>query len=564
MVKWISITPERTATLINEISSGSQPAIRFYVMMTISAFIASFGLTANNTAIIIGAMLVAPLMVPIFGMSLAMVRGNVVLLARALKAVLVGIIIAVISAAAYGLLPVGIEVTSEMLARTRPNLLDLFVAILAGFAGSYATVDERLSPGLPGVAIAVSLVPPLANTGLCLAAGAYSGASGSFLLFMANYFSIVVVSSIVFYLAGLSRKSLHDTRSKVIGGITVTIIGFIIIAVFLTNSLVGIVKDRQLRRAIERSLTANLSLITEVTLENIIYDFQNEKLYIHATARASKVFAPHAVKAVQDALSNDVKAPVELIIRTLPFKDMSATGSTDQVTEQNLDGFFLSETMTPKDIIIRVAEQVLWEELSKQPGFEVLDVDLKRVLAGNVVIATIKGFRELYETEIRHIEAVMQTRLKDNSIDLVISLLPSSLMNKRGRIMYEWVYFKGMTPEKEKIMDKINYAVDKAFNTYPDVFPVNVNYILKEDHWKILVEAVGARVMTPKDVVEINRKVSADVAQPLKIYIWTRTDAVVTEKGFASFEDFTRKEVESLEEELQKVYLENSKIEGRR
>ena len=55
------------------------------------------------------------------------------------------------------------EPSPEMLSRTRPNLFDLFVAVLAGFAGAYALVDEKISPALPGVAIATAIVPPLAN-----------------------------------------------------------------------------------------------------------------------------------------------------------------------------------------------------------------------------------------------------------------------------------------------------------------------------------------------------------------------------------------------------------------
>ena len=66
----------------------------------------------------------------------------------------------------------GLEATPEMLSRTRPNLIDLLVAILAGFAGSYALIDEKISPALPGEAIATAIVPPLANSGLCFSLGA--------------------------------------------------------------------------------------------------------------------------------------------------------------------------------------------------------------------------------------------------------------------------------------------------------------------------------------------------------------------------------------------------------
>jgi len=106
------------------------------------------------------------------------------------------------------------EATPEMLARTKPNLFDLIVAVLAGFDGAYAFVDEKISPALPRVAIATAIVPPLANSGLCIAYGAYHGAFGSLLLFFANFLSILLVASILFFKAGMTRES--DTIKKVV------------------------------------------------------------------------------------------------------------------------------------------------------------------------------------------------------------------------------------------------------------------------------------------------------------------------------------------------------------
>jgi uncharacterized hydrophobic protein (TIGR00271 family) len=154
--------------VIDEINYGSEPAVRFYALVATSTLIAAFGLIANSVAVIIGAMVVAPLMTPIFGMALALVRGDTKLLGRAFQAEVLGVILAVGVSTIFGSLPLALEATPEMLARTQPNLLDLLVAMLAGFAGSYAMIEERLSPALPGVAIAVAVVPPLANAGLCL------------------------------------------------------------------------------------------------------------------------------------------------------------------------------------------------------------------------------------------------------------------------------------------------------------------------------------------------------------------------------------------------------------
>ena len=168
------VTPERAGIVRQEIADGSEPGIRFYILVVISTMIAGFGLAMNSTAVIIGAMLVAPLMTPIFGMALALIRSDAHLLGQATRAEIAGIVAAILMGVVLGKLYPALEPTPEMLARTQPQLFDLLVAIFSGFAGAYALVDEKISPALPGVAIATAIVPPLSNTGLCLALGAYS------------------------------------------------------------------------------------------------------------------------------------------------------------------------------------------------------------------------------------------------------------------------------------------------------------------------------------------------------------------------------------------------------
>jgi uncharacterized membrane protein len=94
--------------------------------------------------------------------------------------------------------------TYQIALQPHPNLLDLLVAIFAGFAGAYALLDERVSPALPGVAIATAIVPPLSTCGLCLALQAWSGAGGAMLLFLANFVSILLVAILTFWAGGLA------------------------------------------------------------------------------------------------------------------------------------------------------------------------------------------------------------------------------------------------------------------------------------------------------------------------------------------------------------------------
>ena len=238
---------ERKLEIVREIKEGSQPSRSFYILLLAASLIASFGLMANSTAVVIGAMLVSPLMTPIIGMSLALVRGNGKLFWRATQAEIFGVMLAIGIAALFGLLPMNLEPTPEMLARTQPNLLDLLVAVLAGFAGAYAMVDERISPALPGVAIATAIVPPLANTGLCLGLGAYAGAWGSFLLFFANFISILLVAAAVFFAAGLASEFLSKLSWGLIRRFAWATLAFLVLIVVLSNALIEIVQAKKLR-----------------------------------------------------------------------------------------------------------------------------------------------------------------------------------------------------------------------------------------------------------------------------------------------------------------------------
>ena len=245
----LKISRERFEAVHEEIAEGSEPALRFYILVAVSTLIAAFGLISNSTAVIIGAMLVAPLMTPIFGISLALVRGEPYLLMRAGRAEIAGVAASVAMSFIMGSMLGEFEPTAEMRSRTRPNLFDLIVAVLAGFAGAYALIDEKISPALPGVAIATAIVPPLANCGLCLALGVTEGAVGSFLLFVANFLSILLVASTTFGLSGMAKHYGQKLkRTDYMRRFGLPLIAFILIAAFLQHSLLEFFEERRVTK----------------------------------------------------------------------------------------------------------------------------------------------------------------------------------------------------------------------------------------------------------------------------------------------------------------------------
>ena len=175
----------------------------FAVLLILAAFIASFGLYQDSVASIIGAMVVAPLggAIVAFAGALVTARGRWQWITGAQVVLGAGGVIAIGFVTSL-VLPDLLQLTPSLDARTAPGLLDLGVALAAGAAGAYVAARHTGTDALPGVAIAVSLVPPLATVGICLELGRPDDAAGALLLFVTNFAAIVVAACIVFTLSG--------------------------------------------------------------------------------------------------------------------------------------------------------------------------------------------------------------------------------------------------------------------------------------------------------------------------------------------------------------------------
>lgn len=546
--KWLRASPERRKVIIEEISFGSDPRPSFYLLLIASALIASFGLVANSTAVIIGAMVVSPLMTPILGISLALVRSDSKLLGRALSAEMFGITLAIIVSALFGLIPLAIEPTTEMLLRTQPNLLDLLVAVFAGLAGSYAMVDERISPALPGVAIATAIVPPLSNTGLCIALGAYNGAFGSFLLFIANFFSILVVASIVFVAAGLEKHAQDMSKISYVKRFGVAVIGFLAVAVFLTHSLGAIIETRDTKLALNNALKGEFGKLFNVSLKEEIHHKKGGILYVLATIQTPRVVSPSQVKEIQDSMTKQMGMPVELVVRNVLAKDITAMGTTSAVVDRDLDGKFLATDKEDRNLKIETAEQVLWSELSARPDLHIANVDYGILPSGPAVMASVYGVGRLYKDDVEHIEKEVRKQLDDPRVKLLISHIEPSLVSKDGAVLYGWSYEGDLDEKSRTQVQRIDDALRQKFVNMPDVFPMAIYHAIYKDKWEFLVQVVGPKVLTPTTVKEIEAKVAPLAPVHLDLFVWSRADAVVSDTGYDALDDLTQVRAKNLKD----------------
>ena len=183
---------------------------RFWLLLPLSAVIAAAGVVSDSTATVIGAMIVAPLMTPILGIVLAVVLTDAKNLRRSVLLVILGAAAVVGLAWIMGLFvpyPVVAATNSQVAARVTPRIIDLVAALATGAVGSVALARSDVSDTLPGVAIAISLVPPLAVVGLTLESGALHQALGALLLFTTNVAAILASGIVVMALYRTHRVS---------------------------------------------------------------------------------------------------------------------------------------------------------------------------------------------------------------------------------------------------------------------------------------------------------------------------------------------------------------------
>lgn len=207
-----ALTAEERAEVYKQVRRSARPRIDFFMLIALSAGIAALGLLLNSPAVIIGAMLVAPLMAAIVGLGLGTIQGDLKLLRLAGSATLRGVALAIGMGVLVGWLAPFQLPTAEMMSRTAPSVLDLGVALISGLAGAYALCRKNVSSALAGVAIAVALVPPLATVGIGLAWLNWPIAGGAFLLFLTNLVAISAASELLFFALGFRSRLKWEGR----------------------------------------------------------------------------------------------------------------------------------------------------------------------------------------------------------------------------------------------------------------------------------------------------------------------------------------------------------------
>ena len=281
-----------------------RPGLPFNLLMVLSAVLATLGLFLNNTPVVIGAMLLAPLMGPLVAFSMGMLRNDSKMLVNAGRVFAIGTALTILVAALTTLFVPYEQATDEIRARLQPNLLDLAVAIVSGMAAAYAHVRENVHKNLPGVAIAVALVPPACVMGIGLGWMEWSVVSGAGLLFLSNLIGIVLAGIFAFLVLGFAPVI------KVNRGLGVSLLLALLVSVPLYQAL----KNTVVYQRIENNIANQSYQVNNKTVElsEISVSPFGDRIKITAELHSSEAVQADDIAALRDFIGKQLEENILL------------------------------------------------------------------------------------------------------------------------------------------------------------------------------------------------------------------------------------------------------------
>ena len=293
----------------------------YLLMIVFSCLVALLGLLVNSVAVVIGAMLISPLMGPIFTAALSFSMGDLRLARKALKIIVVSILLSVLVAAFFTLISPLKTPTQEILSRTRPNIYDLLIAAFAGAAGAYA-LCTRVSYLFvtTGVAVATAVIPPLSVVGYGIGTGQAAIALGGFLLFFTNLVAIVISSDIVFHIFRFRASMVEEATYPVRRRVQILGVVLALISVPLVYTLVVDIKKVKLTSLIERVLKSNLNSKDHSRMTDFSLQEGSDGLTVAASVNTVRFYNLSTERRIENVLKTALKSPVRLDLEQVIVK----------------------------------------------------------------------------------------------------------------------------------------------------------------------------------------------------------------------------------------------------
>ncbi len=319
-----TLSEDERREVIQDVRRSARVDVDFSVMITAAAAIAALGLLLNSAAVIIGAMLVAPLMTTVVALGLAVTLGDVYMLRFSALSTLWGMALTIGVGLLAGLLLPSAGPTAEILSRSRPTLLDLSIALASGAAGAYALCRKDVSAALPGVAVAVALVPPLSTIGIGLALGSRAIAGGASLLFATNLIAISAAGGLIFLLLGFKPTSASQERLMIFGS---GLVGLVLLLAAVTVPLAVLtyqsITETQLTRAVDAAVTTEVAKMTGVTFQSVHFEPRGHGiLNLTVTVLSNRSILYGDALDLQTKVAGRLQRPVAMVLIVEPVTEL--------------------------------------------------------------------------------------------------------------------------------------------------------------------------------------------------------------------------------------------------
>ena len=311
------VSPQALKHLAESLLEDSKPNLTFMLLILGSCVIATFGLLSNSTAVIIGAMLIAPLMLPIRGLAFGVLEADRDLIQVGIRAVCIGTGLAIVVSTFLGLCVNLSDYGSEVWGRSRPNLLDLGIAITAGALAGLAKIETKLSSSLAGTAIAVALMPPLCVVGLWLAQLEFRQALGALLLYITNLLGITLACMVAFLWAGYSPFN----RARGPLSLTFAITALLVFPLGYTSY--QLLRQDRLEYNLQRALLDRTVTFQRLRLVSMETDWLTDPPQVMLTVYANSPVTPKQVDLLEKFVQKEMGRPFQLIFQV---------GRLDEVT----------------------------------------------------------------------------------------------------------------------------------------------------------------------------------------------------------------------------------------
>lgn len=301
------VPPQQVEEMRRGLAEESSISITYLVLILGSCVIATLGLLSNSVAVIIGAMIIAPLMLPIRGVAFGALEGNVILFRKGLTAILVGTCLAIALAFCIGYLVRLPVFGSEIISRSAPTLLDLGIAIAAGGISGFAKVQPKISESVAGTAIAVALMPPICVVGLGLAQANWALSLGATVLYLTNLLGITLSCMLIFLVTGCT--SFQRARKAFFWTLALTSI----LLVPLGAGFFRLIRQSQLEASLRQALLNRTITLQRVVLLNSNVNWFSNPPQVRLSVRSKEPVTPRQVTLLEEFLEKQIGQKFTLI-----------------------------------------------------------------------------------------------------------------------------------------------------------------------------------------------------------------------------------------------------------